>query len=89
VAVTDRCDPAVSFRLVSVTSNEPDNGLGDGDTAGDVQDAAPGTPDTSFLLRAERSGRGGGRIYTVVYGASDGSGNSSLATAYVSVPHDR
>jgi hypothetical protein len=88
VAVTDRCDPAVSFRLVSVTSSEPDNGLGDGDTAGDVQDAAPGTSDTSFLLRAERSGRGDGRIYTVVYRASDGSGNSSLATAYVTVPHN-
>jgi HYR domain len=88
VAVTDRCDPAVSFQLVSIASNEPDDGLGDGDTTGDIQDAAVGTPDTTFLLRAERSGGGGGRIYTVVYRATDGSGNSSLAAAFVRVPHN-
>jgi hypothetical protein len=88
VAVTDRCDPAVSFQLVSIASNEPDDGGGDGDTTGDIQDAAVGTPDTTFLLRAERSGGGGGRIYTVVYRATDGSGNSSLAAAFVRVPHN-
>ena len=33
VQVTDNC-PGVSFALASVTSNEPDNGLGDGDTIG-------------------------------------------------------
>jgi hypothetical protein len=89
VAVTDRCDPAVAFQLVSIASNEPDNGGGDGDTIGDIQGATVGTPDTSFLLRAERSGRGTGRIYTIVYRAADGSGNSSLATAFVRVPHNR
>jgi hypothetical protein len=89
VAVTDRCDPAVSFQLVSVASNEPDDGLGDGHTTGDVQGAAVGTADTSFLLRAERSGGGVGRIYTIVYRATDGSGNSSLAAAFVHVPHNR
>jgi hypothetical protein len=89
VSVTDRCDPAVSFQLVSITSSEPDNGQGDGDTTGDIQDAAPGTPDTTFLLRAERSGPGGGRLYTIVYRATDGAGNTALATAYVQVPHHR
>lgn len=86
VSVKDRCDAAVSFQLVSITSDEPDNSLGDGDTATDVQDAEPGTPDISFLLRAERSARGNGRTYTVVYRASDGAGNVRDATAYVRVP---
>jgi hypothetical protein len=86
VSVSDRCDPAVSFQLLSIASNEPDNGLGDGDTPGDIQGAALGTADTSFALRAERSGAGSGRIYTVLYRATDGSGNSSLATATVIVP---
>jgi hypothetical protein len=80
-------DPAVAFQLLSITSDEPDNGLGDGDTAGDIQGATLGTADTSFALRAERSGAGSGRVYTVVYRATDGSGNSSLATARVTVPH--
>jgi hypothetical protein len=89
VSVTDRCDPAVSFQLVSITSSEPENGQGDGNTTGDIQDAALGTPDTSFLLRAERSGPGDGRLYTIVYRATDGAGNTALATAYVLVPKHR
>lgn len=76
VTVSDRCDPSISFRLVSVTSSEPDDGLGDGDTSGDIQGAELGTADTSFALRAERSGAGSGRTYTIVYGTSDGAGNA-------------
>lgn len=41
--------------LVSITSNEPD----DGDIAGDIR----------LQLRAERSGKGKGRIYTITYEA--------------------
>jgi endo-1,4-beta-xylanase len=89
VSVTDRCDPSVSFELVSITSNEAENGQGDGNTTGDIQGAAVGTPDTSFLLRAERSGQGDGRVYTIVYRATDGAGNSGLAAAYVHVPKHR
>lgn len=87
VQATDRCDPALTFRLVSITSNEPDNGLGDGDTAADIQGADVGTADVSFQLRAERSGTGGGRVYTVVYRATDSAGNASTASATVRVPH--
>jgi hypothetical protein len=89
VQATDRCDPALTFRLVSIASNEPDDGLGDGDTAGDIQGADLGTADGSFLLRAERAGNGAGRAYTVVYRATDSTGNSSTASATVSVPHHR
>jgi hypothetical protein len=86
LSASDVCDPSPQIRLLSITSNEPDNGLGDGDTPGDVQDAAFGTDDRSFQLRAERSGRGTGRIYTITYEARDQSGNATIQTATVSVP---
>lgn len=85
VAVTDRCDAAVTVQLVSVTSSEPDNGTGDGNTAGDIQGASIGTDDRSFSLRAERAGGGGDRVYTIVYRATDHAGNASTATALVRV----
>ena len=76
--------------LTSITSNQPDNGGGDGDTAGDIQEAAFGTFDRSFLFRAERAGGDlRGRTYTVTYTATDASGNQTQASATVHVPHSR
>ena len=89
VQASDTCDPNPTVTLVSITSNEPDNGLGDGDTPNDIQNAAFGTDDRSFALRAERSGKGTGRIYTVTYQAKDRAGKTSTATAQVVVPHDQ
>ena len=89
ITVTDNCDPNPTVRLVSISSNEPDNGLGDGDTANDVQGAAPGTDDRQFRLRAERSGGGTGRVYTIVYEAMDTSGNRTPQQATVRVPHSK
>ena len=87
ITISDSCDPNPRVELVSVTSSEPDAGLGDGDKANDIQGASIGTDDRSFMLRAERSGAGAGRTYTVTYRATDRSGNSTLATATVVVPH--
>jgi hypothetical protein len=89
--VVDACTPPGSIQpiLVSVTSNEPDNGLGDGDTDGDIQGADIGTPDHDLLLRAERSGGGSGRIYTLIYSITDTTGATSEARAHVRVPHDQ
>ena len=86
VTVADRCDPAAGFRLVSITSDEPDDGPGDGHTAGDIAGAEPGTADTSFALRAERSASGDGRTYTVVYRGFDASGNTRDVAAFIQVP---
>jgi hypothetical protein len=65
-----------------VTSNEPVNGTGDGDTALDWQiiDAR------RLLLRAERAGTGNGRVYTIDLTCTDASGNRSGAQAFVKVP---
>lgn len=75
----------VAFRIVSATSNEPDNGLGDGDTANDIVI----TGNMTLNLRAERSGKGNGRIYTITVEAKDAAGNSSTRTVTVSVPKNQ
>jgi hypothetical protein len=77
-------------QLVSATSSEADDAAGnnDGATTGDIQGADIGTPDTALLLRAERDGKGSGRVYTLTYRAIDRSGNVTPALATITVPHD-
>ena len=89
VVVGDVCDATPEVRLVSITSNEPENGEGDGNTAPDFSGADFGTDDRDFRLRAERQGGGSGRIYTITYEAEDGSGNVTVAQTQVTVAHDR
>jgi hypothetical protein len=85
--VNDTCDPNPAVTLTSITSNEPENGAGDGNTEPDVQGAELGTADFAFQLRAERNGGGSGRVYTITYTVTDGSGNAVSASAQVAVPH--
>ena len=85
VSVTDICDAAPNCMIVNVTSNEPVNGLGDGDTAPDWTI----TSDLNLQLRAERSGTGSGRIYTISVQCTDASGNSSTKDVTVSVAHNQ
>jgi hypothetical protein len=87
VVATDTCDADPVVRLVSIVSNEPDNGLGDGDQPDDIQGATLGADDRDFLLRRERSGTGSGRTYTITYSATDASGNTAVRQATVTVPH--
>jgi hypothetical protein len=81
-AASDGCDPAPALGC-EVASSEADDGLGDGDTPGDVVRDADGR----LWLRAERSGAGGGRVYTVTCFATDAAGNTGSAAAQVVVPH--
>jgi subtilisin-like proprotein convertase family protein len=69
---------------VTVTSNEPGNGLGDGNTEPDweVVDAH------HVRLRAERAGNGIDRVYTITVTCVDAAGNSTSASTTVTVPHD-
>jgi hypothetical protein len=87
VTVEDACDEMPMVTLVSVESNEPDNGTGDGDTENDIQ-GVDGGDDRHILLRAERAGHGSGRVYTITYSVVDASGNETIATTTVRVPHD-
>ena len=84
VSAWDACDPQPVCAIVSVESSEPEDGLGDGDTAPDwVIDG-----DLSVQLRAERAGTGDDRVYTITVECTDASGNSTLGTTTVVVPHD-
>ena len=85
VSVTDICDPSASCQISAITSDEPVNGGGDGNTSPDWVITGPLTAH----LRAERSGQGDGRVYTLTVACEDGSGNESTGQVGVLVPHDR
>jgi hypothetical protein len=80
-AITDLCDALPSIRVL-VYSDESDSGSGP--SAGDVESVGLRT----LRLRAERDGRGNGRVYLMVVSAMDDLGNSSTDCATVVVPHD-
>jgi len=82
---SDICDDSPDVSLVSITMNEDDEATGDGHTTLNIQIGDDG----SIYLRAERSGTGSGRIYTITYQAVDYSGNAAVARATVTVPHDQ
>jgi hypothetical protein len=46
-------------------------------------------PNGGVAVRAERSGTGNGRVYTIWFTASDGQGGSCDGSVLVCVPHDR
>lgn len=84
VVASDACGE-VTTRVVQVTSNEPVEGDGDGNTSPDWLVSEDG----ELQLRAERSGGGSGRIYTVTVEATDEAGNTTTATTEVTVPHSK
>ena len=84
VDVTDNCDADPACHITGVTSSEPENTRGDGNTSPDWVITGPLTVD----LRAERSGQGPGRIYTNAVSCVDEAGNKATGAATVFVPHD-
>ncbi|TKD70767.1 OmpL47-type beta-barrel domain-containing protein [Pseudalkalibacillus hwajinpoensis] len=80
---SDAMSEVDSVELVSITSNEDD------DSHDDIQGAEYGTEDTEFSLRAERSGKKSGRVYTITYLITDYAGNDLTEVATVDVPHDK
>jgi hypothetical protein len=86
VVVVDDYDADPEVRLESVTSNEAPNAFGDGNTSPDIEI----DPVTGHLwLRGERSGTDPGRVYTITWSARDDAGNSAMASATFSIPHDQ
>ncbi len=84
--VRDACGET-TWEIISVKSNQPVKGKGDGNTAPDWKIV----DEHNVLLRAERSGNDkDGRIYSIVIRATDESGNrSALKTVKVTVPHNK
>jgi hypothetical protein len=80
----DNCSPVIN--KLTVSSNQPTDGLGDGTTATDWQVL----DDKTVMVRAERSGKlKTDRIYTITITSKDDCGNISSAPAYVNVPHNQ
>mgnify|MGYP003288695824 CR=1 FL=1 len=87
VSASDICDPSPAV-AITITSDEPENGLGDGDTAPDWSVQQSGAA-FDVSVRAERSGLGDGRVYTIGAVATDGSGNGATKGGTVRVPHNQ
>lgn len=88
ISAIDNCDADAAANLVViVTSNEPINGPGDGNTEPDwMWDDQRG----ELYVRAECSGEGDGRVYMIEVQCEDGAGNKSVpVTGTVAVPHDQ
>ena len=83
---TDTCGPVTS--TLSVTSDEPVTGHGQG-LAGLTSPDWRMIDANHVLLRAERSARGDGRVYTITIRATDAAGGASTAQLLVTVPRHR
>ena len=86
--VSDNCDGPISVSnvyITKVTSDEIENGNGDGNTLNDIVIAANCR---SVQLRAEREGNSDGRVYTIYFSVQDSKGNVGKATAKVVVKHN-
>ena len=85
--VNDNCDTisVSAVVIVKVTSDEVENGNGDGNTLKDIVIA----PDCmSVQLRSEREGNSNGRVYRIYFSVTDASGNVGTASATVVVQHN-
>jgi hypothetical protein len=80
--VTDVEGDVLMVTITGILQDEPTNGLGDGDTSPD----GGGIGTATAQLRAERSGKGNGRIYHVTFSAGDGQGGVCTGTVLVGVP---
>lgn len=78
--VSDPCHGTNRCRIYAVSSNErPGHNGPDWKVTGDL----------TLKLRAERSGKGNGRVYTITVKCKDDTGHSSTKTVTVKVPHDQ
>jgi hypothetical protein len=78
---SDDYDRLPEIKLESITASEPME-------PDDVRDASYGVDDRYFKLRARHTGWGD-RVYTVIYSATDASGNQTLGSATVTVQQNQ
>jgi len=89
VSVEDNCGGLLDVdevgTIISIYSDEPEDakGWGDGKTKHDMVILGS----NSFMVRAERNGKGNGRVYGITFEVVDEAGNTATGTCYVGVPH--
>lgn len=88
ISVSDACDSSPHLTVV-VSSNQPLNGKGDGNTSLDWIVVANPNGTYDVYVRAEAAATGTGRIYTITATATDGSGNTSTRSQTVTVPRSQ
>lgn len=79
------CDDNWTAVIDFVSSDEPGNDNGDGNTDADIVLVAP----DAVSLRSERQGGSNGRVYTIGFTVTDGSGNATQTSCRVVVDHDQ
>jgi hypothetical protein len=84
MTATDTCGSEVQCKVIGITMNDQGEGTGDGNTVGD----AFILDNQTVALRAERSGKGQGRVYTIAVECTDVTGNSTVEGVEVRAPHD-
>ena len=83
--ISDSENDPFTITVTSITQDEPTNGLGDGDTSPDGFGVGTSNPQ----VRAERSGKGNGRVYQINFKAVDSKGAECNGSVKVGVPHDK
>lgn len=84
--VTDNCSDSIALRIKQVSSDESAGLMG---KLGIFRDIIISDDGQSMQLRAERNGRGNGRVYTIEVEATDAYGNQAIARHEVKVPHSK
>ena len=86
LGVTDPDNDSVTINITGITSDEPTASIDGAGGAGHAPDASGVGTDTASV-RAERSGKGNGRVYAITFVASDGIAETE-GNVTVCVPHD-
>jgi hypothetical protein len=88
LGVIDPDGDPITITIMAITSDEPtstDKGSGGAKHAPD----ASGVGTAAFSVRSECSGTGDGRVYTILFIATDDKGAESPGSVTVGVPHDQ
>ena len=80
--VTDPDGDPVMVKVIGITQDEPVDGKADGHTAPD----GGGVGTATASVRAERSGKGDGRVYAISFSADDGRRGACQGVVNVGVP---
>lgn len=88
ISVEDNCTDLTIDDIIidEVSSDEPQNSQGDGNTSDDIVIASDCR---TVSLLAERQGGGNGRVYTIYLAVADEHGNIGTAEIKAEVPHDQ